>query len=83
MVLRDPKVKSYMTDQWKTKLTLIERAKTEPEDIETWDEFIKFYEPFIKMLLSKHRIIQCNLMNILNVFYISFVKLLGVFCLCF
>ncbi|EDM28822.1 probable RNA polymerase sigma-H factor [Lentisphaera araneosa HTCC2155] len=45
-----------MNDQWKTKLTLIERAKAEPEDIDTWDEFIKFYEPFIIMLLNKHKI---------------------------
>ena len=45
-----------MTDQWKTKLTLIERAKAEPEDIETWEEFVKFYEPFISMVLIKHRV---------------------------
>ncbi|MDD7986545.1 sigma-70 family RNA polymerase sigma factor [Lentisphaera marina] len=45
-----------MTDQWKTKLTLIERAKAEPEDIETWEEFVKFYEPFIGMVLNKHRV---------------------------
>jgi len=45
-----------MTDQWKTKLTLIERAKAEPEDIETWEEFVRFYEPFIGMVLNKHRV---------------------------
>lgn len=42
-----------MEQIWKTRDTLIVRAKN-PDDHDAWQEFVSFYEPFIKMVLSRH-----------------------------
>jgi|TARA_B100001093_G_scaffold244815_1_gene234412 RNA polymerase sigma-70 factor (ECF subfamily) len=41
-----------MTDQWKTRRTLLLRAK-DPKDKKAWNEFVKIYKNFIYHLLHK------------------------------
>ena len=41
-----------MDDEWKTRKTLIERAR-DPNDSRAWDEFAGYYQGFIRMLLTK------------------------------
>jgi len=38
---------------WKTRDSLIIRAQ-DPDDHDAWNEFVSYYEPFIKMVLSRH-----------------------------
>lgn len=42
-----------MDQVWKTRGSLIVRAKN-PDDHDAWNEFVSYYEPFIKMVLSRH-----------------------------
>jgi RNA polymerase sigma factor (sigma-70 family) len=44
-----------MEDEWKTRKTLIERAR-DPNDSEAWDDFAAYYHSFIRMLLTKLRV---------------------------
>ena len=39
-----------MTGTWKTRLTLLQRAK-DPDDEQAWEEFARYYREFIKMVL--------------------------------
>ena len=41
-----------MEDEWKTRETLIERARN-PNDADAWNEFAGYYASFIRMLLTK------------------------------
>ncbi|MBF0199619.1 MAG: sigma-70 family RNA polymerase sigma factor [Planctomycetes bacterium] len=41
-----------MAEEWKTQNTLLMRAK-DPNDHEAWDEFVKYYQPFIEILIYK------------------------------
>jgi RNA polymerase sigma-70 factor (ECF subfamily) len=41
-----------MEDEWKTRKTLIERAR-DPNDSQAWDDFAAYYHSFIRMLLTK------------------------------
>lgn len=44
-----------MEGNWNTHQTLIQRVQN-PEDTGAWDEFVKYYETFIKMVLKKSNI---------------------------
>lgn len=44
-----------MEENWNTHQTLIQRAQN-PEDAGAWDDFVKYYETFIKMVLKKSNI---------------------------
>ena len=44
-----------MSDEWNTHQTLIQRAKN-PDDHQAWDDFVRYYKSFIKMVLRKSRI---------------------------
>ena len=44
-----------MSDSWNTQQTLIQRAQN-PDDNQAWDDFVKYYESFIKMVLRKSNI---------------------------
>ena len=46
-----------MEDEWKTRKTLIERAR-DPNDAQAWDEFASYYHSFIRMLLTKLQVPQ-------------------------
>ena len=39
-----------MSEQWITRYTLLQRAK-DPNDHQAWDEFARYYQPFIQMVL--------------------------------
>ena len=41
-----------MEENWNTHQTLIQRAQN-PDDASAWDEFVSYYETFIKMVLKK------------------------------
>ena len=41
-----------MEDEWRTRKTLIERAR-DPNDAQAWDDFTGYYHSFIRMLLTK------------------------------
>lgn len=42
-----------MEENWNTHQTLIQRAQN-PDDASAWDDFVKYYETFIKMVLANH-----------------------------
>ena len=44
-----------MEGKWNTHQTLIQRAQN-PDDASAWDDFVKYYENFIKMVLNKSNI---------------------------
>jgi len=44
-----------MKENWNTHQTLIQRAQN-PDDASAWDDFVKYYETFIKMVLKKFNI---------------------------
>ncbi|MCH2204382.1 MAG: sigma-70 family RNA polymerase sigma factor [Lentisphaerales bacterium] len=44
-----------MEENWNTHQTLILRAQN-PDDASAWDDFVKYYETFIKMVLKKSNI---------------------------
>lgn len=44
-----------MNDNWNTQRTLIQRAQ-DPEDHSAWDEFVAYYDSFIRMVLRKSNI---------------------------
>ena len=44
-----------MSQNWNTQQTLIQRAQN-PEDEQAWDDFVSYYESFIKMVLFKSNI---------------------------
>jgi RNA polymerase sigma factor (sigma-70 family) len=46
-------------DNWNTQQTLIQRAKN-PDDESAWNEFVTYYESFIKMVLNKSNIPLCD-----------------------
>jgi len=41
-----------MANDWNTRLTLLQRAKN-PDDQQAWDEFVRYYSDFIKVVLSQ------------------------------
>lgn len=41
-----------MADDWNTRLTLLQRAKN-PDDQQAWDEFVRYYRDFIKVVLAQ------------------------------
>lgn len=43
-------IPDFMNDVWKTQHTLLQRAKN-PSDEEAWNEFVHFYEEFIRVVL--------------------------------
>lgn len=44
-----------VSQNWNTQQTLIQRAQN-PEDEQAWDDFVSYYESFIKMVLFKSNI---------------------------
>ncbi|MCM8525448.1 MAG: sigma-70 family RNA polymerase sigma factor [Lentisphaeraceae bacterium] len=44
-----------MSQNWNTQQTLIQRAQN-PEDEQAWDDFVSYYQSFIKMVLFKSNI---------------------------
>ena len=44
-----------MEERWNTQQTLIQRAQN-PDDASAWDDFVKYYETFIKMVLNKSNV---------------------------
>lgn len=44
-----------MEENWNTHQTLIQRAQN-PDDASAWDDFVRYYETFIKMVLNKSNI---------------------------
>ncbi|MCM8525489.1 MAG: sigma-70 family RNA polymerase sigma factor [Lentisphaeraceae bacterium] len=46
-----------MADDWNTRLTLLQRAKN-PDDQQAWDEFVKYYHDFIKVVLAQMNLNQ-------------------------
>ena len=44
-----------MSVEWNTQQTLIQRAQ-DPDDHQAWDDFVKYYQSFIKMVLRKSNI---------------------------
>jgi len=41
-----------MTGNWNTRRTLVQRAK-DPNDQHAWDEFVRYYKPFIEVTLRR------------------------------
>lgn len=46
-----------MANDWNTRLTLLQRAKN-PDDQQAWDEFVKYYRDFIKVVLAQMNLNQ-------------------------
>ena len=44
-----------MNENWNTQQTLIQRAQNQ-DDHQAWDDFVTYYESFIKMVLRKANI---------------------------
>ena len=44
-----------MSDSWNTQKTLLQRIQ-DPDDTHAWDDFVRYYETFIKMVLRKSNI---------------------------
>ena len=44
-----------MSENWNTQQTLIQRAQN-PDDNQAWDDFVSYYQSFIKMVLFKSNI---------------------------
>ena len=44
-----------MNENWNTQQTLIQRAQNQ-DDHQAWDDFVSYYESFIKMVLRKAKI---------------------------
>ena len=42
--------KEGMSDQWKTRRTLLQRAR-DPDDAKAWEDFVKYYTDFIHVVL--------------------------------
>ena len=52
-----------MEDEWKTRKTLIERAR-DPNDSQAWEEFTGYYRSFIRMLLTKLQVAPDDLADL-------------------
>ena len=50
-----PYMEKCVSQNWNTQQTLIQRAQN-PEDEQAWDDFVSYYESFIKMVLFKSNI---------------------------
>ena len=46
-----------MNEDWKTRQTLLQRAK-DPEDHQAWEEFVHYYRNFILMIMRKMNLSQ-------------------------
>ena len=44
-----------MSDSWNTQKTLLQRIQ-DSDDIKAWDDFVRYYESFIKMVLRKSNV---------------------------
>lgn len=44
-----------MEKNWETRYTLLQRA-SDPNDGNAWDEFVTYYQPFIRMVLAKWKL---------------------------
>lgn len=44
-----------MSDEWLTRVTLLERAK-DPNDKEAWNDFVYYYKSFIEMVVTKMKV---------------------------
>jgi RNA polymerase sigma factor (sigma-70 family) len=54
---------AQMEDEWKTRKTLIERAR-DPNDSQAWEEFTGYYRSFIRMLLTKLQVAPDDLADL-------------------
>ena len=50
-----PYMEKCVSQNWNTQQTLIQRAQN-PEDEQAWDDFVSYYQSFIKMVLFKSNI---------------------------
>jgi RNA polymerase sigma factor (sigma-70 family) len=52
-----------LDDEWKTRKTLVERAR-DPNDSDAWDEFTSYYRGFIRILLIKLQVPEDDINDI-------------------
>ena len=64
-----------MAETWNTRVTLLQRAK-DPNDHEAWDEFVKYYEGYIRVILYKMEINPSDLDDLTQNILIALWKFL-------
>ena len=67
-----------MTERWNTRKTLLQRAQDQ-DDPEAWDEFVFYYQDFLKMILLKMNFNQSDIEDALQEVLIKLWKALPKF----
>jgi RNA polymerase sigma factor (sigma-70 family) len=63
MKMTSDKDDGQVDDEWKTRKTLVQRAR-DPNDHGAWDEFTSYYQAFIRVLLIKLQVPEDNIKDL-------------------